>query len=306
MLRFLQSIVVPYVATAHFVGDTRMSVTIGSARSKEFDLYMADITRYPLLTKQEELALAIRVREGDASARTQFIQANLRLVVSIANKYIRLVQKLDLLDLVQEGNFGLLEAVDKFDPTLGFKFSTYATWWIKQAIHRGIANHGHTVRIPVHMTEKIRIYERTFRDLQKSLGRTPLMREVAATLELSTEEIHHMRALSQSTVSLESNPGDNEDPGESPRNLVPDTNELPYDEIFSLGEVAAAIQSTLSNLPEREATIIKMRFGLLDGTFHTLDEVGKVFNITRERVRQIEYKALIKIRRRKAIQDLKV
>jgi len=261
--------------------------------------YLREIGKISLLTPEEERALAKKVDQGDEQARRKMIEANLRLVVSIAKRYIGRSSNMSLLDLIQEGNIGLSKAVDKFNYKKGFKFSTYATWWIKQAITRALADQGRTIRIPVHMVENITKYLKTKRALSQSLGREPLPEEIAKEMGKSLEEILYLIQISRDTYSLNQSIGGGEDEEASELgDFVPDKKTPGPDDYASLQILRDLIRSILndSSFAQRERDIIKMRFGLEDGINHTLEEVGKEFGVTRERIRQIEAKTLEKIK----------
>lgn len=255
-------------------------------------MYLNEIGRINLLTAQEEVDLAKRIEKGDLSAKQKLAESNLRLVVSIAKRYIG--RGLPFLDLMQEGNFGLLRAVEKFDYTKGFKFSTYATWWIRQAITRAIADQARTIRIPVHMVETINKLTHTQRRLQQELGREPLPEEIAAEMDLDLKKVNHILKISQDIVSLESPVGSEED--SKLGDFIEDEAALSPFETAHREMIKENITDLLQYLSAREQKIIKMRFGLDDGVPHTLEEVGKEFNVTRERIRQIEAKVLEKLR----------
>ena len=258
-------------------------------------LYLREIGKIPLLNSDEELALAQRVVAGDKKAKDQMAEANMRLVVSIAKRYSG--RGLDFLDLIQEGNTGLLRAVEKFDPDKGFKFSTYATWWIRQAITRAIADQARTIRIPVHMVETINKLLRTQRRMTQDLNREPTIEELAKELEMEPDKVEYVIKIKQDITSLDAGVG--RDDGEDDTVL----GDFIEDEDAASPEDSAAnqllkeqVQSILDALTEREQKILKMRFGLDDGKSHTLEEVGQEFSVTRERIRQIEAKALRKLR----------
>ena len=264
-------------------------------------MYLREIGRISLLTSEEEIRLAKRIEAGDETAKKKLAEANLRLVVSIAKKYIG--RGLSLLDLIQEGNTGLLRAVVKFDYHRGYKFSTYATWWIRQAITRAIADQARTIRIPVHMVETINKLIRTQRQLVQDLGREPLPEEIAAEMGIPVEKVEHIIKISQETVSLETPVGEEEDSRlgdfiEDKVSLSPEENA-----IYQL--MKGHVGESLVFLAPREQKILKMRFGLEDGRTHTLEEVGKEFGVTRERIRQIEAKALQKLKKHEQAQKLK-
>lgn len=264
-------------------------------------LYLREIGRVPLLTAQEEIDLAKRIAKGDKAAKDKMVEANLRLVVSIAKKYIG--RGLDLLDLIQEGSSGLLRAVEKFDYTKGFKFSTYATWWIRQAITRAIADQARTIRIPVHMVETINKLIRTQRRLVQELGREPLPEEIAAEMEIEVDKVNHILKIKQDIVSLESPVGDDKDSSLS--EFIEDEDHLTPPEIAANQLLKEQVASVLALLTPREQKILRMRFGLEDGKSHTLEEVGLEFGVTRERIRQIEAKALTKLRKHRESKKLK-
>ncbi len=258
-------------------------------------IYLKEIGRTPLLTSDQEKELAKRIERGDKEAKNQFIQANLRLVVSIAKRYVNRTPNLSILDLIQEGNIGLARAVDKFDYRRGFKFSTYATWWIRQAITRALADQSRTIRIPVHMVETISKYSQAKRRLTQELGRDPLPEEIAIEMNLPIEKVHHIQKISQDVVSLESPVGD-DDEDSTLSEFIPDEKNLNPSQIASQTLLKEQIQEILVDLTPREQKILQMRFGLEDGVTHTLEEVGKEFGVTRERIRQIEAKALARIK----------
>lgn len=259
-------------------------------------MYLREIGRYPLLTAHEERELAKRVMEGDPEARSLLARANLRLVVSIAKKYVGRSPDLTLLDLIQEGNLGLFKAVEKFDWTKGFKFSTYATWWIRQAITRALADQSRTIRIPVHMVETIAKYKQVVRRLSQDLGRDPMPEEIATEMGLDVEKIYNIEKIDQDTVSLESPVGDDGDDKSVLGDFIKDDKILLPDQESSRRILADQLQEILDDLSPKERKILEMRHGLENGIFHTLEEVGKEFGVTRERIRQIEAKALEKIR----------
>lgn len=265
-------------------------------------MYLKEIGRTALLTKDEERELAKRSEKGDEEARQRLIRANLRLVVSIAKRYINRTPHLSILDLIQEGNIGLSRAVDKFDYRKGFKFSTYATWWIRQAINRALADQSRTVRIPVHMVEVISKYTQTRRQLIQELGRDPLAEEIAAEMGVEVDKVRQIQKISQDVLSIETPIGDEEDSTLS--DFIPDDKNPTPAQLAARAYLRDLIQEILNDLSEREQKILKMRFGLEDGVGHTLEEVGKIFGVTRERIRQIEAKALEKIRDHKKSMSL--
>ncbi len=258
-------------------------------------MYLKEIGKTPLLTGQQEKDLAKRAESGDEEARQQIIRANLRLVVSIAKRYIHRTPNLNILDLIQEGNIGLSRAVDKFDYRKGFKFSTYATWWIRQAITRALADQSRTIRIPVHMVESISKYTQTKRKLAQELGREPLAEEIAIELGTSIDKIHHIQKISQEVVSIEMPIGD-DDEDSTLSEFIKDEKSLTPSQLAAQSLLKNKINEILIDLAPREQEILKLRFGLEDGITHTLEEVGKRFGVTRERIRQIEVKALAKIK----------
>lgn len=268
-------------------------------------MYLKEIGRYPLLGSAEEVDLAKRIAAGDEEARTLLARANLRLVVSIAKKYAGRSSDLTLLDLIQEGNLGLFKAVDKFEWTKGFKFSTYATWWIRQAITRALADQSRTIRIPVHMVETIAKYKKTMRRLAQDLGREPLPEEVATEMGLPVDRIHIIKKIDQDTVSLEKPIGDDDDNRSTLGEFIADDKIQSPDQDSSQRILSDQIKDILEDLSEKERKILEMRHGLVDGIMHTLEEVGKEFGVTRERIRQIEAKSLEKIRQHDKIKRLK-
>ncbi len=266
-------------------------------------MYLREIGRVPLLRGHEEVELAKRIEAGDAVARQKLTEANLRLVVSIAKKYVGRSANLSLLDLVQEGNIGLFRAVDKFDYRKGYKFSTYATWWIRQAITRALADQSRTIRIPVHMVETINKFMQTVRRLVQELGREPLPEEVAQEMEMTVDKIRHIQKISQDTVSLETSVGDSDD-NSVLGDFIEDTETVMPNQSASYTLLKEHVAEVLNDLSPREHKILEIRFGLSDGVTHTLEEVGKMFGVTRERIRQIESKALDRIRAHAAIKKL--
>ncbi|MCA9361157.1 sigma-70 family RNA polymerase sigma factor [Candidatus Kaiserbacteria bacterium] len=267
-------------------------------------MYLREIGQYPLLTAHEERVLAKRIMEGDEEARNLLARANLRLVVSIAKKYVGRSPDLTLLDLIQEGNLGLFKAVDKFDFTKGFKFSTYATWWIRQAITRALADQSRTIRIPVHMVETMAKYKQVSRRLAQDFGRDPMPEEIATEMGVEVEKIYQIEKISQDTISLELPIGDDDDRSRLSDFIADDKITAPDQEVAH-SILTDQIQEILDHLSDKERKILEMRHGLLDGTYHTLEEVGKEFGVTRERIRQIEAKALEKIRQHEKARRLK-
>ena len=264
-------------------------------------LYLREIGKIPLLTGEQEVALAKRIEAGDKAAKDAMAEANMRLVVSIAKKYIG--RGLDLLDLIQEGNTGLLRAVEKFDYTKGYKFSTYATWWIRQAITRAIADQARTIRIPVHMVETINKLIRTQRRLVQELGREPLPEEIAAEMEMDVDKVNHILKIKQDIVSLEAPVGEEED--SQLGDFIADEDSLTPEEAATHQLLKEHVNAVLQLLTPREQKILRMRFGLEDGRSHTLEEVGQEFGVTRERIRQIEAKALAKLRKHRESKKLR-
>ena len=267
-------------------------------------MYLREIGRVPLLSAQEEIDLAKRIEKGDQIARQKLTEANLRLVVSIAKKYVGRSPNLSLLDLVQEGNIGLFRAVEKFDYRKGFKFSTYATWWIRQAITRALADQSRTIRIPVHMVETINKYMQIVRRLVQELGREPLPEEVAQEMDIPVEKVRHIQKISQDTVSLETSVGENDDDSVL-GDFIEDTETVMPHQSASYKLLQEHVAEVLVDLAPRERKILEIRFGLVDGVTHTLEEVGKMFGVTRERIRQIEAKALERIRNHDVLNKLK-
>ncbi|MBI2640361.1 MAG: sigma-70 family RNA polymerase sigma factor [Candidatus Sungbacteria bacterium] len=258
-------------------------------------MYLREIGRIALLTGDEEKELAKRIEKGDEEARKKLTQANLRLVVSIAKRYVGRSAHLTLLDLIQEGNLGLFKAVEKFDYRRGYKFSTYATWWIRQAITRALADQARTIRIPVHMVETISKYQQVKRRLVQELGREPLSEEIAAEMNLEVEKVHHLEKIEQDTVSLEAPVGDDDEDSVLGEFIV-DEKTLSPSQVAARRLLRDQLNHIIRELTPREQKILSMRFGLDDGITHTLEEVGKEFGVTRERIRQIEAKALERIR----------
>jgi RNA polymerase primary sigma factor len=276
-------------------------VTDGS--SDPVRMYLKEIGRIPLLNREDEIRLAQQAESGDLKAKEKLTSSNLRLVVSIAKKYIG--RGMTFLDLIQEGNKGLIRAVEKYDWTKGFKFSTYATWWIRQAITRAIADQARTIRIPVHMVETINKLMRTARKLMQELGREPTPEEIGETMEMDPDKVREILKISQNTTSLENPVGDSEDDSVLGDFIADERQISPY-EATSQQMLRENIGEVLGALSDREALVLKMRFGLNGRKAMTLEEVGQKFGVTRERIRQIEAKALRKLRhpsRRKRLQD---
>lgn len=264
-------------------------------------LYLREIGKIPLLSAEEELELAHRVVAGDKVAKDKMAEANMRLVVSIAKRYVG--RGLDLLDLIQEGNTGLLRAVEKFDPDKGFKFSTYATWWIRQAITRAIADQARTIRIPVHMVETINKLLRTQRRLTQELNREPTNEEIAKAMEIEVDKVEHIMKIKQDISSLDASIRDDEEDSVL-ADFIEDEDTISPEQSATNQLLKEQVKEVLSALTEREQKIIKLRFGLEDGKQHTLEEVGQEFSVTRERIRQIEAKALAKLRKHKDAKKL--
>jgi len=279
----------------------RLDLTDISADS--IQMYLREIGKVPLLSSDEEMQLAKRKEKGDNEAARRLIEANLRLVVSIAKKFTG--RSLTLLDLIQEGNLGLFRAVEKFDYRKGFKFSTYATWWIRQAITRALADQSRTIRIPVHMVETINKYQQIERDLIQQLGRHPLPEEIAAEMGETVDKVLHIRKISQETVSLETSVGDDDSEDSVLADFIEDDKNMTPDRMAALRLLSDHVTEILEELPPREQKILEMRFGLADGIAHTLEEVGQEFGVTRERIRQIEAKAIEKIKNHPNMRKLK-
>ncbi|HVY35959.1 MAG TPA: sigma-70 family RNA polymerase sigma factor [Candidatus Paceibacterota bacterium] len=278
---------------------TRDSHTFSSVQ-----MYLKDIGQYPLINANQEKELAKRIAAGDPEAKNLLARSNLRLVVSIAKKYANRTADLTLLDLIQEGNIGLFKAVEKFDHTKGFKFSTYATWWIRQSITRALADQSRTIRIPVHMVETISKYKQVVRRLAQDLGRDPLPEEIATEMGIEVEKVHVIEQINQETRSLEQPIGDDEDKSTFGE-FIPDDKILRPDQEASRRMLQDAIRSVLDELSPKEKRILEMRYGLTDGVQHTLEEVGKEFGVTRERIRQIEAKVHEKLRQHDRIHRLR-
>jgi RNA polymerase primary sigma factor len=264
-------------------------------------LYLREIGKIPLLNAEEELELAQKVVSGDKRAKDKMAEANMRLVVSIAKRYVG--RGLDLLDLIQEGNTGLLRAVEKFDPDKGFKFSTYATWWIRQAITRAIADQARTIRIPVHMVETINKLLRTQRRLTQELNREPTNEEIAKEMEIEVDKVEHIMKIKQDISSLDASVRDDEEDSVL-ADFIEDEDTISPEESATNQLLKEHVKDMLGALTEREQKILKLRFGLEDGKSHTLEEVGQEFSVTRERIRQIEAKALAKLRKHKDAKKL--
>jgi RNA polymerase primary sigma factor len=284
--------------------DAALAEGIDDGNADLVQMYLREIGRVSLLSADEEVRLAKANEKGDLIAKQKLTEANLRLVVSIAKKYVGRSHNLSLLDLIQEGNIGLFRAVEKFDYRKGYKFSTYATWWIRQAITRALADQSRTIRIPVHMVETINKYTQVTRRLVQELGREPLPEEVAAEMNMEVDKIRHIQKISQETVSLETSVGDSDDDSVL-GDFIEDTETVMPHQVASRKLLKSHVGQVLSELSPREQKILKIRFGLEDGVTHTLEEVGKEFGVTRERIRQIEAKALDKIRQHQMVNKLK-
>ncbi|MFA6278642.1 MAG: sigma-70 family RNA polymerase sigma factor [Candidatus Paceibacterota bacterium] len=268
-------------------------------------IYLREIGQYPLLTAAEERELAQRIEKSDAEARNILARSNLRLVVSIAKKYVGRSPDLTLLDLIQEGNLGLFRAVDKFDWKKGYKFSTYATWWIRQAITRALADQSRTIRIPVHMVETIAKYKQVSRRLSQMLGRDPQAEEIAIEMGVEPEKIYQIEKINQDTLSLENPVGSDDDDRSTLGDFIADTFLPSPVQESSERILTEQVRAILDDLSPKERKILEMRHGLTDGIYHTLEEVGREFGVTRERIRQIEAKALEKIRTHDKARHLK-
>ncbi|MEA3398173.1 MAG: sigma-70 family RNA polymerase sigma factor [Patescibacteria group bacterium] len=266
-------------------------------------MYLKEIGKVPLLTREEEVELAKRKEKSDREAERKLIEANLRLVVSIAKKFAG-AKGLSLLDLIQEGNIGLFRAVEKFEYRKGYKFSTYATWWIRQAITRALADQSRTIRIPVHMVETINKFQQVQRQLIQDLGREPLPEEISAEMGEDIDKVRHIIKISQDTISLETTVGEDEEDS-TLEDFIEDVKNATPDRSAALQLLKDYVKEVIVQLSPREQKILEMRFGLEDGVAHTLEEVGREFDVTRERIRQIEAKALEKIQKHEGIQKLR-
>ena len=286
---------------------------VGFSEKKKFDIselsadsiqmYLREIGKVPLLSGEEEIELAKRKEKGDKAAEKKIIEANLRLVVSIAKKFTG-SKGLSLLDLIQEGNIGLFRAVEKFEYRKGYKFSTYATWWIRQAITRALADQSRTIRIPVHMVETINKFQQVQRQLIQDLGREPLPEEIAAEMGEEIDKVRHVIKISQDTISLETSIGE-DDEDSTLEDFIEDIKNVTPDRAAALQLLKDYVKEFIAELTPREQKILEMRFGLVDGVAHTLEEVGREFDVTRERIRQIEAKALERIQKHSGIKKLR-
>lgn len=281
----------------------RLKFDISELSADSIQMYLREIGKVPLLTNEEEIELAKRKERGDKDAERKLIEANLRLVVSIAKKFAG-SKGLSLLDLIQEGNIGLFRAVEKFEYRKGFKFSTYATWWIRQAITRSLADQSRTIRIPVHMVETINKFQHIQRQLIQDLGREPLPEEIASEMGETIDKVRYIIKISQDTISLETTVGEDEEDS-TLEDFIEDVKNVTPDRAAALELLKDYVKEIISQLTPREQKILEMRFGLLDGVSHTLEEVGSEFDVTRERIRQIEYKTLEKIQKHHLIKKLK-
>jgi len=292
-----------------FLADTveslgrKESPDLSKLSADSIQMYLKEIGKVPLLSAEEEVELAKRKEKGDKAAERRLIEANLRLVVSIAKKFTG-ARGLSLLDLIQEGNIGLFRAVEKFEYRKGYKFSTYATWWIRQAITRALADQSRTIRIPVHMVETINKFQQIERQLIQDLGREPLPEEISAEMGEEIDKVRHIIKISQDTISLETTVGEDEEDS-TLEDFIEDIKNVTPDRSAALQLLRDYVKEVITQLSPREQKILEMRFGLEDGVAHTLEEVGHEFDVTRERIRQIEAKALEKIQKHEGIQKLK-
>lgn len=280
-----------------------LQVDLSKLSADSIQMYLKEIGKVPLLSGEEEIELAKRKEKGDREAEKKIIEANLRLVVSIAKKFAG-AKGMSLLDLIQEGNIGLFRAVEKFEYRKGFKFSTYATWWIRQAITRALADQSRTIRIPVHMVETINKFQQIQRNLIQELGREPMAEEIASEMGEELDKVRYIMKISQDTISLETTIGDDEEDS-TLEDFIEDVKNVTPDRAAALQLLRDYVKNIVSQLSPREQKILEMRFGLLDGVAHTLEEVGQEFEVTRERIRQIEAKALEKIRKLEGLEKLR-
>ena len=284
------------------VSEEARTAIIPDITQDSIQMYLREIGKIPLLTAEQEVALAKRKERNEKEAERRLIEANLRLVVSIAKKFVG--KSMSLLDLIQEGNIGLFRAVKKFEYRKGYKFSTYATWWIRQAITRALADQSRTIRIPVHMVETINKFKQIERQLIQDLGREPLAEEIAAEMGQPVDKVRHIRKISQETVSLETSVGDDDEDSKL-EDFLEDVKTISPDRTAARELLKDYVIKSMEELTPREQKILEMRFGLTDGVGHTLEEVGREFDVTRERIRQIEAKALEKIQANPLIEKLR-
>jgi len=280
-----------------------LNIDLSKLSADSIQMYLKEIGKVPLLSGDEEVELAKRKEKGDREAEKKIIEANLRLVVSIAKKFAG-AKGMSLLDLIQEGNIGLFRAVEKFEYRKGYKFSTYATWWIRQAITRALADQSRTIRIPVHMVETINKFQQVQRNLIQELGREPLADEIASEMGEELDKVRYIMKISQDTISLETTIGDDEEDS-TLEDFIEDVKNVTPDRAAALQLLKDYVKNIVAQLSPREQKILEMRFGLVDGVAHTLEEVGQEFEVTRERIRQIESKALEKIRKFKGLEKLR-
>ena len=283
-------------------GKQKKKFEISDISADSIQMYLREIGKVPLLKPEEEISLAKRSERSDQEAKRKLIEANLRLVVSIAKRFTG--KSLSLLDLIQEGNIGLFRAVEKFDYRRGYKFSTYATWWIRQAITRALADQSRTIRIPVHMVETINKFKQAERQLIQDLGREPLPEEIAAEMGEPLDKVHHIIKISQETISIETSVGE-DDEDSTLEDFIEDVRTVTPDRAAALQLLRDYVKDVIKDLTPREQKILEMRFGLTDGVSHTLEEVGQEFDVTRERIRKIEAKSLEKIEKHQLIEKLK-
>jgi len=302
---YLEKLGIEVKETKEFlVPEKKERIITPGAKIDPIQMYLREIGEVPFITAEEEKELAKRIEKGDEEAKNKLARANLRLVVSIAKRYIGRSPNLTLLDLIQEGNLGLFRAVEKFDWRRGYKFSTYATWWIRQAISRALADQARTIRIPVHMVETLSKYNQARRRLLQGLGREPLPEEIAAEMGIEVEKVHHLMRISQQAVSLETPVGEDQEDSILAE-FIADEKSAPPSLEAARRLLRERLKEILVDLTPREQKILAMRFGLDDGITHTLEEVGQEFGVTRERIRQIEAKALERIREHRALKKLK-